>query len=342
MSSPEGPSAPLYAGGMGGRLAVRRTIQLFKQAVSEWTKDSASSRAAALSYYSALSISPLLIIAIFIAGLVFGPDEVRGRVMIEVQKLVGAGGAEVIGSMLAAAHTTSGGLLATIIGIVTLLFGAAGVFVELQDALNAFWGVQSAEGSGIWSFFRNRLLSFAMVLGIGFLMLVSLLLSTALAALSAFVSNLVPALHVVAHVANIVFSMGVITVLFALIYKVLPDVDLHWRDVWTGAAATAVLFTVGKFLIGFYLGRASTASPYGAAGSVIVILLWVYYSALIVYFGAEFTKVYARQHGSHQRRFGASEVAGNSGRLEPSSASSHASQPGRRPDPRRPAPGASA
>jgi len=289
--------------------------------VSEWTKDSASSRAAALSYYSALSISPLLIIAISIAGLVFGADQVRGQVMGQIEHLVGPGGAEVIESMLIAAHSTSGGIVATVIGIVTLLFGAAGVFVELQDALNAFWGAPSPQGSGIWSFLRNRLLSFAMVLGIGFLMLVSLLLSTALAALSSFVSNLVPALHVAAHIANIIFSVGVITVLFALIYKVLPDVSLHWRDVWTGALTTALLFTVGKFLIGFYLGKASTASPYGAAGSVIVILLWVYYSALIVYFGAEFTKVYAREHGSHRRRFGSSQDLEPSGDVKASGTS---------------------
>jgi membrane protein len=189
--------------------------------------------------------------------------------------------------------------------VVTLLLGAAGVFVELQDALNSFWKAEPRQGSGLLDFVRNRVLSFAMVLCIGFLMLVSLLLSTAVSALGAFVTGLLPAFQVAAHAANVLFSFAVITVLFGLIYKVLPNVRLHWRDVWTGAATTAILFTLGKFLIGFYLGRASTASPYGAAGSVIVILLWVYYSAMIVYFGAEFTKVYAREHGSHQPRFGA-------------------------------------
>jgi membrane protein len=283
---------------------VGRFVRLFKETVTEWSADSASSRAAALSYYAALSISPLLIIAISIAGLAFGPDEVRGQVMVQVRDLVGSAGAEVIDSMLRSTNSKSGGIIATAIGLGTLLFGAGAVFVELQDALNHFWGVEQPEGVGLWDFVRNRLLSFAMVLGIGFLMLVSLLLSAAIAAFGGFITGFFPAFVVAAQLVNAVLSLAIITVLFALIYKVLPNVELHWRDVWTGALATAVLFTIGKFLIGFYLGKASTASPYGAAGSVIVILLWVYYSALIVYFGAEFTKVFAREHGSHHSKYG--------------------------------------
>jgi membrane protein len=285
-------------------MAFARIASLVKQTVAEWSTDSASSRAAALSYYSALSISPLLIIGISIAGLVFGPDHVRGQVMGQIEGLVGTGGAEVIDSMLRSTNSTSGGIIATAIGLATLLLGAGGVFVELQDALNHFWGVDPPEGTGVWDFVRNRLLSFAMVLGIGFLMLVSLLLSAVIAALGGFVTGLMPSFQIAAQVINAVLSLGIITVLFALIYKVLPNVQLHWRDVWVGAFVTATLFTIGKFLIGFYLGRASTASPYGAAGSVIVILLWVYYSALIIYFGAEFTKVYAREHGSHHLKYG--------------------------------------
>jgi membrane protein len=285
-------------------MKLGRIVPLVKETVAEWTADSASSRAAALSYYSTLSISPLLIIVISIAGLVFGPDQVRGQVMGQVEQLVGAGGAEVIDSMLRSTNSKTGGIIATSIGVGTLLLGAGGVFVELQDALNHFWGVDAPEQTGVWDFVRNRLLSFAMVLGIGFLMLVSLLLSAVIAALGGIVSGLMPAFAVTAQIINGVLSLAIITVLFALIYKVLPNVKLHWRDVWTGAFTTAALFTIGKFLIGFYLGRASTASPYGAAGSVIVILLWVYYSALIVYFGAEFTKVFAREHGSHQIKYG--------------------------------------
>jgi membrane protein len=288
--------------------AMGRIVRVFKDTVTEWTNDSASSRAAALSYYSALSISPLLIIAIAIAGLVFGPDHVRGQVMAQIQGLVGVGGADVIDSMLRSTNSTSGGVIATVVGLATLFLGASGVFIELEDALNKFWGAEPQQGSGLWGFVRTRLLSFAMVLGIGFLMLVSLLLSAALAALGKFIGGLIPAFEITAHIINAVLSLGIVTVLFALIFKVLPNVRLHWRDVWTGAFTTSVLFTVGKFLIGFYLGRASTASPYGAAGSVIVILLWVYYSALILYFGAEFTKVYARQHGSHQPKYGTVEA----------------------------------
>jgi membrane protein len=278
----------------------KRVIGLIKQTADAWSDDSASSRAAALSYYTALSVSPLLIVAIAIAGSVFGADQVRTQVMSQIERLVGSAGASVIGSMLESAHSESSGIIATIIGLVTLLLGSCGVFVELQDALNDFWGAEPQQGSGLLNFVRTRVLSFAMVLGIGFLMLVSLIVSAGLAAVGTYVTDILPAWQIAAHVINLVFSLSIVTVLFALIYKVLPNVNLGWRDVWTGAAVTALLFTVGKFLIGLYLGKASTASPYGAAGSVIVVLLWVYYSALLVYFGAEFTKVYARQHGSQR------------------------------------------
>jgi membrane protein len=308
-------------------MMLGRPLRLVKQTIAEWSTDSASSRAAALAFYAALSISPLLIIAISIAGLVFGADQVRSQVMAQIQDLVGQSGAEVIESMLRSTNSKSGGFIATALGLGTLLLGAGGVFIELQDALNKFWGVNPPEGSGVWDFVRNRLLSFAMVLCIGFLMLVSLLLSAAVSALGVFVGGLVPELQVTAHVINLLFSFAVITVLFALIYKVLPNVQLHWRDVWTGAATTAGLFTIGKFLIGFYLGRASTASPYGAAGSVIVILLWVYYSALIIYFGAEFTKVYAKEHGSHQAKFGSPELTESPARAREKSAPPVPSRP---------------
>ncbi len=293
-------------------LSPKRLFQTFKQAASEWSKDSASSRAAALSYYSALSISPLLVIAISIAGLVFGPDQVRTEVIGQIEGLVGSSGAGVIDSMLRSTHSKSGSITATVIGVATLLLGAGGVFIELQDALNNFWGAHPQQGSGILHFIKTRVLSFAMVLGIGFLLLVSLLLSTAIDAFGAFVMGRWPALQVAAHAINILLSLAIITVLFALIYKILPNVKLKWHDVWTGAFVTALLFSIGKFLIGFYLGRASTASPYGAAGSVIVILLWLYYSAQIVYLGAEFTKVHARLHGSHREQTENNSVATSS------------------------------
>jgi membrane protein len=274
---------------------------LLKQTVAEWQADKVSLWAAALAYYTAFSLAPLLVIAIAIAGAIFGEEAARGQIVGQIQGLVGQQGAEAIQTMLQNAQRPgSGGTIATLIGIAALLLGASGVFGQLQDALNNIWRVEPKPGRGVRFFIQNRVLSFAMVLVIGFLLLVSLLLSAVLAAITSFFKYLLPNFAIVGHILNFAISFGVITLLFALIYKVLPDVKIPWRYLWIGAIFTALLFNIGKFLIGMYLGSGSVSSTYSAAASLGIILLWVYYSAQILLFGAEFTKVYSRRHGSQQ------------------------------------------
>lgn len=274
-------------------------FKLLKATVMEWQEDKVPLWAAALSYYTIFSLAPLLLIAIAIAGIAFGEDAARGEIVGQIQGLVGKEGATAIQSMIQNAHRPgSGGILATIVGVVTLVFGASGVFGQLQDALNTIWGVKPKPGQGVRSFLQTRFLSFAMVLVIGFLLLVSLVLSAALAAISTFFNHLLPDVAIVGQLVNFVISFGFITLLFAAIYKFLPDVNVAWKDLWVGAATTALLFNVGKFLIGLYLGSSSATSTYGAAGSLVVILLWVFYSAQLILFGAEFTQVFAKYRGS--------------------------------------------
>jgi membrane protein len=201
--------------------------------------------------------------------------------------------------MVASAGRHGSGVLATVVGLVTILFGATGVFVQLQDSLNHIWDVEAKPGQGLRSFIMTRVISFGMILGIGFLLLVSLVVSAAVSAVGAWATGLLPGAKILVEILTFLVSFGVVTLLFAMIYKVLPDVKLAWRDVWIGATATALLFTIGKFLIGLYLARGSVSSSYGAAGSVVVLLLWIYYSSQILFFGAEFTKIYASRHGSH-------------------------------------------
>ena len=272
-------------------------FKLLKATVTEWQEDKVPLWAAALAYYTIFSLAPLLLIAI--AGVVFGEDAARGEIVGQIQGLVGKEGATAIQSMIQNAHRPgSGGTVATVVGVVTLLFGASGVFGQLQDALNTIWGVKPKPGQGIKSFLQSRFLSFAMVLVIGFLLLVSLVLSAALAAISTFFNHLLPDVAIVGQLVNFVVSFAFITLLFAGIYKFLPDVNVAWKDLWIGAATTALLFNIGKFLIGLYLGSSGASSTYGAAGSLVVILLWVFYSAQIILFGAEFTQVYAKYRGS--------------------------------------------
>lgn len=271
---------------------------LFKETFSEWSEDKASRLAAALAYYTVFSIAPLLIIAIAVAGLVFGQEAARGQLDNQIQGLVGQQSAELIQTMVESASKPTSGIIATVLAIATILFGASGLFGQLQEALNTIWEVEPKPGRGILGIIKDRFLSFTMVLGIGFLLLVSLVLSALLSALDTYLTDLLPGSIYLLQILNFVISFGVITLLFAMIYKILPDVKIAWSDVWIGAAVTSLLFALGKFLIGLYLGRSSAGSAYGAAGSLVILLLWIYYSAQILLFGAEFTQVYAKKYGS--------------------------------------------
>lgn len=272
-------------------------FNLLKVSISAWSEDKCPRLGAALSFYTVFAMPPLFMIAIFIAGLVFDPSAVQTHMFSEVGGLIGKKSAEAIQAAMAAQYQTNKGLLASAIAIVTLIVTATGMFIELQDALNTIWRVEAKPGHGILGFIRIRLLSFAMVVGIGFLLMVSLIVSAAVAALTKYIGGLLPGIGIISQIGSNVVSFVVITVLFAMIFKVLPDVKVAWRDVWIGGAVTSLLFTGGKFLLGWYLGRSTTISAYGAAGSLVLILLWVYYSAQILFFGAEVTKVYAKRFG---------------------------------------------
>ena len=277
------------------RLTPRAIWSLLGETCVEWYEDRAPRLGAALAFYTVFALAPGLILVISLAALLLGKEAAQGQIIGQVEDLAGFAGAQAVQAVIESARRAGTSLLATSLGIITLLFGLWGVFGELQDALNTVWGVTTAPGRGVIGVVKKRLWSFTMVVGIGFLLLVSLAASAWLAALGKFFSRLLPLPAALMESANALLSFVVITFMFAMIYKLLPDVKLGWRNVWTGAAVTAVLFTLGKTLIGLYLGRSTVGSVYGAAGSLIVILLWVYYSAQIVFFGAEFTKVYSRR-----------------------------------------------
>jgi membrane protein len=270
---------------------------ILKQTITEFGEDNVLRLSAALAYYSIFSIGPLLAIIVGLTGLAFGVESVRHQIEDQLQSMLGPGAAKMVESMMAAQRKGTS-LITTIIGLVALLFGAAGVFGQLQDSLNTIWEIKSKPGAGMWNLIRNRFFSFSMVLGIGFLLLVSMALSTALSAMTGELNAKMPAGGFIAHALDFVVSFGVETVLFAMIFKFLPDVKVPWSKVWVGAIGTTILFTIGKMLLGLYLGRAGTTSPYGAAGSVIVVLTWVYYASVILFFGAEFTQVYAKATGA--------------------------------------------
>ncbi|RKG71989.1 YihY/virulence factor BrkB family protein [Corallococcus exercitus] len=271
---------------------------LLKQTLSEWLDDNVPAQAAALAYYTLFSVAPMLIIAIAVAGLVFGQEAAQGEIQNQLRSLIGDAGAKVVEDLVASASKPSSGILATVVGVLVSAFAATGVFVQLQDSLNTIWKVKKKPMNGLLAFVRQRLLSFAMVLGIGFLLLVSLVLSAALAAAGTFLMGLMPGWETVLQLVNLAIAFTVTTVLFAMIYKVLPDTRVAWKDVWLGAAVTSFLFSLGKLGIGLYLGKSSVSSSYGAAGSFAVLLLWVYYSSQLLFLGAEFTQVYSRWHGS--------------------------------------------
>lgn len=267
---------------------------ILKETYQEWKDDKVSRLAAALAYYTLFSLTPLLIITIAIAGLLFGQQTAQDEILTQVDEMVGADGAEMISTMIQNANRQLSGEIAALIGFVTLLVGATGVFGQLQDSLNIIWDVESRPGrSGIVNYITKRLISFGMVVATGFLLLVSLVISAALAALSNYMSEAIPEWQLFANVLDYVISFVIITLLFELLYVFVPDVKTSWKHVLPGAIVTAVLFTVGKSLIGLYLGRSGVTSAYGAAGSLIIILLWIYYSAQVIFFGAEFAQVYA-------------------------------------------------
>ncbi len=275
-----------------------RLWNLLKQTFSSWSSDKVPRHGAALAYYTVLSLVPLLVVIIGMIGLIFGQEAAQGYIVEQIAALVGPQSAAAIKDMIQRANQPTTGIVATVVATATLLLGASGVFGQLQDSLNTIWGVQPKEGRGIWGLIKDRFISFAALLGTGFLLLVSLVLSAALAAFGKWFGGWLPAPEVVLQVLEFLISFAVITALFAMTFKTLPDAQVAWRDVWVGAALTAMLFTVGKFAIGLYLGKSDVGSAYGAAGSLVILLVWVYYSAQILLFGAEFTQVYANAVGS--------------------------------------------
>ena len=278
----------------------RKSIwQFVKTTINEWVEAEPFQLAAALSYYTLFSLAPLLLIAIGVAGFVFGREAAQNQIVETLQGMIGQDSAQTVQEMIQASNEQpKTGMLSTIIGFVALLFGAGGVVGQLQTSLNKIWEVTPKPGQGIWGFLRQRFFSFAMVLAIGFLLLVSLVVTAVLSSFTAMISSFLGDATFVAHAIDILVSFGFVTLLFALIYKYVPDVEIQWRDVWVGAALTSILFTIGKYLIGLYIGTSGVSSTFGAAGSLITILVWVYYSSLIFFLGAEFTRVYATQYGS--------------------------------------------
>ncbi|MBP1648374.1 MAG: putative ribonuclease [Bacteroidetes bacterium] len=277
----------------------RQIWQTLKTIIDEYSNDKVPKLAAALSYFTVFSVAPLLVIAIAVAGAIFGADAAQGRIVQELKGLVGFEGAQLIQTAIKKTNETSGGTIATIISIVTLGIAATAAFIELQDSLNIIWKVKPKPGGAfLKEFIRNRLVSFGLVVGMGFLLLVSLLISAGLSALEEYLGSILSIPPVILQIVNVVISLGVVYILFALLFKILPDVQISWKDVRIGALVTTFLFVAGKYLIGLYLGRGSIGSTYGAAGSLAILLVWVYYSAQILFLGAEFTYVYATMFGS--------------------------------------------
>jgi membrane protein len=282
------------------RVRLAGAWRFLKKVVRAWSEDHAPSMGAALSYYTLFSIAPLLLIVIAIAGAVFGDEAARGEIFYQLRGLMGDNGAQAIEQLLQHADRPKQGAIATLTGAGALLLGATTVFGELQNALDRIWRAPAREDSGWWSILRSRFLSFGMILGIAFLLMVSLVVSALLAALGKWWGPAFGALPYVGQAIDLVVSFGLSTLMFAMIYKLIPRVRIHWRDVWIGAAVTAALFTLGKFLIGLYLGRSSVASAFGAFGSLAVMMVWVYYSAQIFLLGCEFTWVWAHVYGSRR------------------------------------------
>lgn len=280
---------------------LKDLFDLFRQTLTEWNEDKAPRLAAALAYYTAFSLAPLLVIVIAVAGLILGETRVREDILRQVEISTGTGASELIEGLISSTTNLGSGIISTIISVITLLLGAIGAFTQLQGALDTIWDVepppQQPGLGGILGFLRDNLLSFGMILMIGFLLLVSLVVSTVLASVTEFVTGSFVGVTLLVQIVTFAINFGIITILFAAIFKFLPHTTVQWRHVWIGAALTTLLFLVGKQLLSLYLARTSTESTYGAAGSLVVILLWIYYSAQLILFGAEFTQVYAKRSG---------------------------------------------
>jgi membrane protein len=278
-------------------------LRLLRMAAVGWWNDRAMSLGASISFFTVFSLAPMLLAAISVAGLAFGHDAAQGAVVGELGGLLGDEAAQALEAMIVSARDVGSGIIGTTIGLIAFLVLATGAFVEIQDSLNLIWKVPPAK-AGPWAFLRTRILSLALLVGMGFLLLVSLIIDAGANAVGSYLQASLAGEIAVLGVLNSLFTLVVAFLLFAMIFKVLPGVRLAWRDVWTGALVTGLSFTLGKFLIGFYVGRSGIASSYGAAASLITILLWIYYSSLILLFGAEFTKAYAETKGSRVRQHG--------------------------------------
>jgi len=270
---------------------------LLKEAATQWSNDEAARLAASLALYTMLSIAPLLVIAVSVAGLAFGAEAARGQISQQLGSIVGPQAGEAIQGLVANANAPSTGIISSIVSLAIVLMGASGVFGELQSALNRIWQVKPKPGRGIKGFLRDRFFSFAMVMGVAFLLLVSLVFSAMLAGVTGYFKGYVP-FPALWEISNTVINIGVTGVMFALIFKLVPDVKIAWRDVWVGGLVTAIAFAIGRIALAWYVGRSATVSPFGAAGSLVALIVWVYYSAQILFMGAEFAQVYASRYGS--------------------------------------------
>jgi len=279
-----------------------RAWRVLTTAFNGWLDDRAASMGAAIAFYTLFSMAPMLLLIIAVAGLVFGAEAAQGALMGQLEGMMGREGAAALQAMIASAGKPVSGTIATIVAVVTLIIGATTVFAELQASLNVIWKTEPPKEPGIVWLVRVRLLSLSLIGAIGFLLLVSLVVSAALAAISDYLAGIMPGLDIIMQILNLLISLTVITTLFAIIYKVLPDVSIPWRDVWFGSFITAVMFSIGKLLIGLYLGSSNIASAYGAAGALVIVLMWVYYSSQIFLFGAEITRAFSLTQGSRAGR----------------------------------------
>jgi membrane protein len=286
---------------INSRSPLRLIWDLLSETYKGWRKDNAQTLGAALAFYATFSIAPVLIIVIAVFGVILGKETVQVEILRRTQDLIGTQGADAVGIMIRAAYRPGSGLNATIIGILVIVIGSTSALVMLKQALNIMWGVETAPMASVWNLIKGRLLSFIMILVIGLLLMLSMMVSVALSFVSAFLENWVPVPIFFIQMSDWGLSILLVTLLFAMVFKILPDVKIPWSDVWVGSIFTAILFTLGKFLFALYLARSSISSAYGAASSLAIILVWVYYSAQVLLFGAELTQVYSSRHGSRAK-----------------------------------------